>query len=349
MFTFKNSLTPALLAAMTISAPALAQDTAAPALKPGVEKAMETTPSAEASPPPTAQTSGDAQSSDAVKTDGAVPAGDAASPSAPAGDDATAGDASSADATGDDAAKGDAPASDATIDSAEKPGDAADVTGDNANDSGADAIEADPAATADMPAADAAKAAHSAPIEIPADKDAMPPAGTYVFDPQHSQIAFEYDHMGFSTSRGFVNGIEGKIMIDPDDLQNASVEASFPLSAVQTINEGLDKELTGEMFANVTGDSPVVTFKSTSVELDSDGDDKEADVYGDLTLNGVTKSVKLEVEYNGTGPNPMNKATTAGFNIETKIKRSDFNLGAFAPAVEDELEIEISIEAVKEG
>ena len=43
----------------------------------------------------------------------------------------------------------------------------------------------------------------------------------------------------------------------------------------------------------------------------------------------------------------MTGKEAAGFDAETKIKRSDYNLGQFAPAVEDEVEISISIEAVK--
>ena len=68
---------------------------------------------------------------------------------------------------------------------------------------------------------------------------------------------------------------------------------------------------------------------------------------GYLTLNGVTKPVTLEVELNQIAANPMSGKEAAGFDAEAKIKRSDFNLGNFAPAVSDELDIKISVEAPK--
>ena len=51
-------------------------------------------------------------------------------------------------------------------------------------------------------------------------------AGTYQFDPEHSQIVFSYDHMGFSTSHGFVNGLEGSVTLDPEKPANSTVRRS---------------------------------------------------------------------------------------------------------------------------
>ncbi|WBU64155.1 YceI family protein [Paracoccus aerodenitrificans] len=181
----------------------------------------------------------------------------------------------------------------------------------------------------------------------PGDDRNIPDAGTYVFDPGHSQIMFSYDHMGFSVSRGFVNGVEGTITLDPEDLASSTVEASFPLSSLRTVAADLDEHLMGEDFFNVTGEPPLVTFTSTSVELEDDNE--EARVTGDLTLNGVTKPVTLNVEFNGAGLDPMTQAPTVGFSIEGEIRRSEFNLGAFVPAVDDEVELQISVEAKKEG
>ncbi|MDO5605981.1 MAG: YceI family protein [Paracoccus sp. (in: a-proteobacteria)] len=175
-----------------------------------------------------------------------------------------------------------------------------------------------------------------------ADENTRPEAGVWVFDPSHSQIVFRYDHMGFSTSYGFVNGVEGRVTLDPADPGAASVEASFPLSALRTIDAALDAHLMGPDFFNVSGEVPVVTFTSTSVR--PDGDD-EARVTGDLTLNGVTRPVELKVEYNGAGIDPVSERVTIGFDIEAEIRRSDFNLGAFVPAVGDKVRIDISVEA----
>ena len=67
------------------------------------------------------------------------------------------------------------------------------------------------------------------------------------------------------------------------------------------------------------GASPAdAKFVSTSVVLDDEGD--EAKVTGNLTLNGVTKPVTLEVDFHGAGTNPFNKKATIGFEAEGKIR-----------------------------
>jgi polyisoprenoid-binding protein YceI len=88
----------------------------------------------------------------------------------------------------------------------------------------------------------------------------------------------------------------------------------------------------------------MVTFTSTGIEVT--GDDT-ALITGDLTINGVTQSVVLDATLNKTGTHPMANKDWAGFDATTTIKRSDFEVGAFAPAVSDEVEVMISIEASK--
>ncbi len=180
-------------------------------------------------------------------------------------------------------------------------------------------------------------------VAAPAFADGeKPAAGTYVFDPDHSAAAFEYVHMGFSDSFGLVRGITGQVTLDPEDPSKSSVEASFPISSLLSVAATLDGHMRGkDMFDNEDG-SEVVTFKSKQVTLK---DDDEADVLGDLTLNGVTKEVTLEVDLKKAGMHPMLNKPTVGFVAETEIKRSDFGLGLYAPAVSDEVEIKISVEA----
>ena len=174
-------------------------------------------------------------------------------------------------------------------------------------------------------------------------QNATPVSGTYKFDPEHSAISFEYDHNNrTSESFGLVRGIEGTIVLTAEDPENSMVEASFPLSNIVTIAPGLDKHIRSKDFFNSSDGSSKITFTSTKVELE-DGD--EAEVTGDLTINGVTKPVTLQVEFNNYGENPITKAITVGFNADTTIKRSDFNLGKFVPVVGNEIEINISVEA----
>ena len=207
-----------------------------------------------------------------------------------------------------------------------------------------------PAADADAapaPAAPAAATPAAADAAAPGDAAAAAHgdlSGTYTFDPSHSQVVFNYDHLGFSTSHGFVNGVSGAVTLDQASPAGSSVEAQFPLSAIVTIAPALDEHLMKPEFFNGAAPATAVAFKSTSVEPKGT---TEAVVVGDLTLNGVTKPVTMEVEITQAGPHPMSGKPTVGFEIEGKLLRSDFNLGALAPAVGDEVEFEISVEASK--
>lgn len=166
----------------------------------------------------------------------------------------------------------------------------------------------------------------------------------YDFDPSHSQVVFEYSHLGFSNSTGIINGVTGKLMLDAENPANSSVEATIPLSGMHTVAPDLDEHMFSKDFLNTDKSAAVATFKSTKVEPNGD---KEAKVTGDFTLNGVTKELVLDVDLNKLEAHPMTGKDSAGFDAETEIKRSEFNLGLFAPAVEDEVEIKISVEAVK--
>jgi polyisoprenoid-binding protein YceI len=165
----------------------------------------------------------------------------------------------------------------------------------------------------------------------------------YTLDASHSQVMFTYDHLGYSTTYNVFTGWEGEIMFDAEDPAASTVDVSIPLSAFYTgWEERLEHFMGDDFFGAKEGD--MLSFKSTAIEVTSDD---EAIITGDLTINGVTKSVQLEAELNQKGTHPMAGKEWIGFDAETKILRSDFDLGKFAPNISDELDVEISIEAEK--
>lgn len=169
-------------------------------------------------------------------------------------------------------------------------------------------------------------------------------AGTYIADPGHTLVVWEVDHFGFSNYTGIFGDVSGSLVIDPANLAAAKVEVSIPVSKVTTASAGLTSHLLRDgkdggkpdFFGVAPADAK---FVSTRVVLDDDGD--EAKVTGNLTLNGVTKSVTLDVDFHGAGANPFNKKATIGFEAETKIRRSDFGITYGIPMVSDEVELKI--------
>ena len=168
-------------------------------------------------------------------------------------------------------------------------------------------------------------------------------ADKYVLDASHSQVIFNYNHLGFSTTYGMFSGFEGEIMMDSDDASKSTVNVSMPVMSMFT---GWEKReghfMSDDFFGAAEGD--MVTFTSTSIEVT--GEDT-AMITGDLSINNVTKSVVLDAKLNKMGDHPQAGKPWAGFDATTTLLRSDFNLGKFAPYVSDEVQVHLSIEAMK--
>ncbi|MGP3697297.1 YceI family protein [Rhodobacter sp. NSM] len=165
----------------------------------------------------------------------------------------------------------------------------------------------------------------------------------YVLDPSHSQIVFTYNHLGFSTGTGMFSGFEGEISFDQEDPAASSITVSFPVRSMLTGWEARFEHFMSADFFDAADDE-MVTFTSTGIEVTGD---QTAKITGDLTLNGVTKPVVLDAKLNQAGMHPMENKPWAGFDATTTVKRSEFEVGKFAPFVSDEVQIRISIEAMK--
>lgn len=172
---------------------------------------------------------------------------------------------------------------------------------------------------------------------------AMAAPEKYTLDASHSQVVFSYDHLGFSTTYNMFSGFDGEIMFDADDPAASTVSVAMPVMSLFT---GWEKRfahfMSEDFFFAEEGD--MVTFTSTSIEVT--GDDT-AMITGALTMNEMTKSVVLDAKMNKADTHPMAGKPWMGFDASTTILRSDFGLGKFAPNVSDELDVIISIEAMK--
>ncbi|MFN4171418.1 MAG: YceI family protein [Pseudorhodobacter sp.] len=172
---------------------------------------------------------------------------------------------------------------------------------------------------------------------------ALAAADAWVLDPSHSQIVFSYDHLGYSTTWGMFSGFEGQISFDQADPAASSVSVAFPVRSMLTGWEGRFQHFMSPDFFDAADDE-LVSFTSTGIEVTGE---TAAKITGDLTLNGVTKPVVLDAVMNQIGDHPMENKPWAGFSATTTVLRSDFNLGAFAPFISDEVQVQLSIEATK--
>lgn len=170
-------------------------------------------------------------------------------------------------------------------------------------------------------------------------------AERYVLDPEHVNIVWSANHLGFSDVSGKFAKVTGSFLLDEAKPQNGSVEVAVHTASVLTGLPDFDKHLRSADFFNAEK-FPVATFKSTRVERTGE---KTAKVMGNLTLLGVTKPVTLDVKLNKIGLNPRTNNKTAGFTAETVLKRSDFGMVYALPMVGDGVKLSLNAEGILEN
>ncbi len=159
-------------------------------------------------------------------------------------------------------------------------------------------------------------------------------------DASHSAVIFSWNHFGFSNPVARLEKIEGHLWLDPSDLSKSSIVVKMPLSGLRTGDEALDRRLKTDEFLDV-GKYPDISFRSTAVKVGSG----MLMITGDLSVHGVTKSIVLNAKIDGIGVHPISKAPTAGFDTDVILRRSDFGVSKYVPAMTDELYVHISLGA----
>jgi polyisoprenoid-binding protein YceI len=169
------------------------------------------------------------------------------------------------------------------------------------------------------------------------------PSGTYTVDGSHTSVLFGISHLGFSSYHGRFNTVEGSVTFDAKNPEKSSVDITIPIKSIDTNHDELEAKLQKPDWFDAA-QFPTATFKSTKVMKVSANKGK---ITGDLTLRGVTKPLVLDVTFNGAGANPFAKANALGFSATGKIKRSEFGLSNYVPAVGDEVALAIELEVIQ--
>lgn len=164
---------------------------------------------------------------------------------------------------------------------------------------------------------------------------------SYVLDSTHTFPRFVYTHMGLSTQVNRFHNTTGTIEYDKE-AQTAKIDITIDMTSVETGSKEFNGHIQGADFFD-TANHPTASFTSTKVIFEGD---KPTAVEGELTIKNITKPVTLTLTHFQNIPHPMLKKDAIGADAWTKIKRSDFNAGKFAPAVSDDVTIELSLEAI---
>ncbi len=168
--------------------------------------------------------------------------------------------------------------------------------------------------------------------------------GTYTIDPLHAHISFSYNHLGFSYPVLNFTKFDGTLKLDPKKLDETKITVNIDANSIDSRVAVFDGHLKGENFFDVAN-HPEITFVSTAALPSSTGNGKLA---GDLTIKGITKPVVLDVVLHNADKHPISQKDAIGISAKTMVKRSEWDLGAYAPNVSDEVEVTISAELVRQ-
>lgn len=143
----------------------------------------------------------------------------------------------------------------------------------------------------------------------------------WVIDHAHSEIGFSVRHMMISNVKGTFQEYDASIYTVGDDFSTAEFDFWMNPASLETNNEQRNTHLRSADFFDVEHHKEI-TFRSNTIEKTGD---ETYELWGNLTIRGITKKIKLEVEYGGMHKDPGGN-TKAGFSITGKVNRKDWNL-----------------------
>ena len=173
-------------------------------------------------------------------------------------------------------------------------------------------------------------------------------AANYKIDVDHSNVGFKVRHL-IGNVNGRFDKYEGTFIYDKTNSKIWKAMATIDAASINTNNAKRDEHLRSEDFFDVKK-FPTLKFESTKV-----GEMKKSkvDLFGNLTIHGVTKPVVLLLEPMGEGKDPYGNEV-ASFVATVKINRKDYGL-TWNEAVEtggvlvgDDVEIALEISGYKQ-
>lgn len=170
-------------------------------------------------------------------------------------------------------------------------------------------------------------------------------AADYAIDKQgqHAFVNFKISHLGYSWLYGTFKDFDGKFSFDAANPEASKVSVTLKTASVDTNHAERDKHIRSADFLNASKHA-TATFESTSVKSTGEG---TADVTGNLTLNGVTKSVVIAAKFIGEGKDPWG-GYRAGFEGTTTLTLKDFDISMDLGPASQTVELIISVEGVRQ-
>ena len=143
----------------------------------------------------------------------------------------------------------------------------------------------------------------------------------WIIDPTHSEIHFKIRHLMVSYVSGSFRQFNAEVETEGDDISTAKIKFTADINSISTNNDQRDEHLRASDFFDAEN-HPQLVFESSKLEK---ADDENYKLHGTLTMRGISKKIKLNVEYGGITQDPWGNTRT-GFSVSGKINRKDFGI-----------------------
>jgi polyisoprenoid-binding protein YceI len=144
----------------------------------------------------------------------------------------------------------------------------------------------------------------------------------WTIDPAHSEIGFKVKHLMITNVRGTFSDFDASIYTTGEDFMSAEIDFWLNPASITTRDEKRDAHVRSVDFFDVENFKEINFVANTYEEVDKDG---SYELYGDLTIKGIKKQIKLDVEFGGVMKDPWGNHKAA-FTINGKINRKDWGL-----------------------
>jgi len=168
-------------------------------------------------------------------------------------------------------------------------------------------------------------------------------AADYKVDPAHSFIEFKINHLGMSWLHGRFNSLSGALNYDQDKPDESRISVKIDPASVDTNHAERDKHLRSEDFLDVRT-YPEASFNSSAFSATDNG----GTLTGLLTMHGTSKEISIDVEKIGEGKDPWGNYRV-GFAGTTELVRNDFDLGYNLGPAARTLQLELTIEGIRQN
>jgi len=171
----------------------------------------------------------------------------------------------------------------------------------------------------------------------------------WVLDPSHSELLFKVKHLMITNVKGEFRKFTGELNSNGSNFSGASAHVTIDASSLFTNEDNRDAHLKSADFFDVENFKELA-FDATSLKK---VDDENYELKGNLTIKGISKEVKFDVEFGGINKDPWGNEK-AGFSLNGKINRKDWGLNWNAALetggvlVSDEVKISAEVQFVKQ-